>query len=95
VVDSITLALQRHQALDQDLKVEIWLRTLQTIQQSLIFSPHLHQYLGLTLQVFNLLKNSVLSHPFEVVSNYSLIKKVFSEVLFQQTSFERLAQVNS
>jgi hypothetical protein len=83
--------------MDQDLKVDMWLRTLQTLQSALIFSPHLHQYLGLTQQVFNLLKNSVLSHPFDLGSprNYPLIKKVFSEVLFVQTSFDKLAGVNS
>jgi hypothetical protein len=47
--------------------------------------------------VFNLLKNSVLSHPFDLCSqkNYPLIKKVFSDVLFLQTSYEKLAGVNS
>jgi hypothetical protein len=47
--------------------------------------------------VFNLLKNSVLSHPFDLCSlkNYPLIKKVFSDVLFLQTSFDKLAGVNS
>jgi len=43
------------------------------------------------------LKNSVLSHPFDLRSqkNYPLIKKVFADVLFQQTSFDKLAGVNS
>jgi len=48
VVDSIILALSRHSSLDQDLRVEIWLRALHTLQSTLTMSPSLHSYLGLT-----------------------------------------------
>ena len=38
------------------------------------------------VQAFNVIKNGSLSHPFEIQqSNYKLIRKVFSDILFAQT----------
>ena len=84
ILDNITLALQNHALLDPELRVELWFRTLQTLQQQVLFTPYVHQFMGLTLQGFNLLKNSVLSHPFELkhASSYATIRKLFAEILF-------------
>jgi hypothetical protein len=47
------------------------------------------------LQVFNVIKNAVLSHPFEIErTHFPRIKKLFTEILFNQT-FENLASVTS
>jgi hypothetical protein len=46
--------------------------------------------MGLTQQAFNIMKNAVLSHPFEVnLDKFPILRKLFSDILFVQT-FDRL-----
>jgi hypothetical protein len=50
--------------------------------------------LDLTQQAFNIMKNAVLSHPFEVASDtYPILRKLFADLLFAQT-FDRLQATN-
>ena len=50
--------------------------------------------MGLTQQAFNIMKNAVLSHPFEVsLDKFPILRKLFSDVLFVQT-FDRLQSIN-
>jgi len=50
--------------------------------------------MGLSLQAFNIMKNAVLSHPFEVTpGKYSVLRKLFTDLLFLQT-FDKLSSIN-
>jgi hypothetical protein len=86
--------LLRHPVLEEEAKLELWHRVLALAQEKLIANPVSHAYLGLSLQTFNLLKNSILSHPFHVeVRHFGQVRRVFAEVLFSQT-FESLRAIN-
>jgi ssDNA-specific exonuclease RecJ len=50
--------------------------------------------MGLSQQAFNIMKNAVLSHPFEVTpAKYSLLRKLFTDLLFLQT-YDVLTSIN-
>jgi hypothetical protein len=50
--------------------------------------------MGLSQQAFNILKNAVLNHPFEISqAKFNMLRKLFSELLFSQT-FDTLKKIN-
>ena len=55
-----------------------------------MFNPICKKYENASIQAFNVMKNMILNHPFEVEpENFKLVKQLFSDILFWQT-FEKL-----
>ena len=62
VMDNITIALQKQTTVTDESGHEVWLKSIQIMQDKILLNPSSHAYVGMTLPAFNLVKNAVLTH---------------------------------
>lgn len=89
-MDNLGLSLSRQVLINEESKQNLWFKIILTLQEKVLFNPQTKKYEMTSIQGFNVIKNMVLNHPFEIeAQNFKLVRRLFSDVLFWQT-FENL-----
>ncbi|CDW90832.1 sec7 domain containing protein [Stylonychia lemnae] len=92
VIDNLGLALQRQILINEENKLEIWFKLIQTLQEKILYNQVTKRHEIVAIQGFNVVKNLVLNHPFDIdTKNFTYIRRLFADILFWQT-FENLSQ---